>query len=195
MRIGVLGGTFDPIHMGHLIIAEDVREKLSLSKIIFIPAGNPWMKEKISDKEKRFEMTKLAIKNNPFFEISRMEIEREGPSYTVDTLRILKKKYEEIYFIAGYDSVSSLPRWKNPDEILRLAFFVGVRRPGCERPDIDELSKSIPGAKEKIILLDTPLIEISSTDIRERVRKGLSIKYLVPPEVEEYIKREGLYAR
>lgn len=196
MRIGILGGTFDPVHLAHLIIAEEVRQRLELPKILFIPAGNPWMKKGlVTPAEHRVEMVKLAIKSNPFFELSTLEVERPGPTYTVDTLLELKEKFgpeTEFYFIIGPDALVELPKWKSPDQLIRLCRLVGMRRPGAE-VKLEELEAAIPGLSSHIIFMNEPQIGINSTDIRERVNKGLSIWYLVPDEVQNYIYEHKLY--
>jgi len=189
MKIGLLGGTFDPIHMGHLIIAEWIRESRGLKKIIFIPTALPPHKKnvKMTDKKDRWEMVKLSIRDNPKFEISDIEIKKENVSFTVDTLKEFSKGDNEIYFIIGGDSLKEFPTWKDPDEIIRLSNVVVARRPNYE----DNGEKFV--YSDKVIFSDSPEISISSTQIRERVKEGKSIKYLVHPAVEEYILKKGLY--
>ena len=197
MRVGIFGGTFDPIHLGHLIVAEEVRIRLKLLKIIFIPAGNPWLRQDpVTPARHRLEMVRLAIKSNPFFELSDLEVERPGPTYTVDTLIELREKFGpevEFYFIIGPDALAELPRWKSPEQLIKLCQLVGVRRPGAREPELDELERAIPGLSSRLIFVDEPQIGISSTEIRERVAQGLSIRYLVPDEVQDYIYRHKLY--
>jgi len=189
MKIGLLGGTFDPIHVGHLIIAEWIRESWGLKKIIFVPAALPPHKKnvKMTDKKDRLEMVKLSIRDNPKFEISDIEINEENVSFTVDTLKEFSKGDDEIYFIIGGDSLKEFPTWKDPDEIIRLSNIVVARRPNHE----DNGKKII--YSDKVIFSDSPEISISSTQIRERVKEGKSIKYLVHPAVEEYILKKGFY--
>jgi nicotinate-nucleotide adenylyltransferase len=199
-KIGVLGGTFDPIHLGHLIVAEDLREKLGLSEVLFIPAGRPWLKLKeekpVSAAEHRLAMVKLAIAANPYFKVSTLEIDRSGLSYSIDTVLELKAKLgakAEIYFIVGPDALAELPQWKEPARLLELCQVVGMSRPGYARTDLRKLEKSVPGASKRIMPVDVPQIDISSTDIRRRVAQGLSIRYLVPEAVEKYITEHKLY--
>jgi len=199
LRIGILGGTFDPIHLGHLIVAEEVRIKLELPKILFIPAGNPWLRRgPVTPAKHRLEMVRLAIKPNPFFELSNLEVERPGPSYTVDTLLTLREKFgqeSEFYFIIGPDALAELPKWKSPEKLIRLCWLVAVRRPGAPEVKLSELEEAIPGLSSRLVLVDEPRIGISSTDIRERVAEGFSIRYLVPDEVQTYIYRHRLYLK
>ncbi|HUV52620.1 MAG TPA: nicotinate-nucleotide adenylyltransferase [Dehalococcoidia bacterium] len=199
-KIGVLGGTFDPIHTGHLIVAEDVREKLGLSEVLFVPAGKPWLKLKeektITDGEHRLAMVRLAIKGNPFFKVSTMELDRPGPSYSIDTILELKNKLGpavEIYFIAGPDALAELPQWKEPARLLEICQVVGIGRPGYAKADLSVLDVSVPGAAKRIMLLDVPQIDISSKEIRRRVAQGQSIRYLVPEAVQKYIEKHKLY--
>jgi nicotinate-nucleotide adenylyltransferase len=199
-KIGVLGGTFDPIHLGHLIVAEDLREKLGLGEVLFIPAGHPWLKLKeekpISPAEHRLAMVRLAVASNPYFKVSTMEIERPGLSYSIDTVLELKAKLgaqAEIYFIVGPDALAELPKWKEPARLVELCQVVGIGRPGYAKANLRKLERSIPGASQRIMLVEVPKINISSTDIRKRVAQGLSIRYLVPEAVEKYIEEHGLY--
>ena len=198
-KIGVLGGTFDPVHYGHLLIAEKARDKIKLDEILFIPAGEPVFKRGAgtSEAQHRLEMLLLATADNPYFNVSTMEIERPGPSYTVDTLLELEAGYGdkiEVYLLVGYDAIIELPSWKKPEMLVRLCYLVAVRRPGFEKFNIKLLEEEIPGVSDKIILLDEPLIDISSTDIRKMVEQGLDIKGLVPDTVTEYVSENGLYA-
>ena len=200
MNIGVLGGTFDPIHMGHLIIAEEVRARLDLVEVLFVPAGQPWLKKNnvISSAEHRVEMVRLAIADEPSFKLSTMEIERPGPSYTVDTMAELSRQIgaeDKLFFILGWDNLLQLPQWHEPSRLVRLCRLVPVRRVGYTTPDLDSLEAAIPGLSQSIIMLDTPQIEISASEIRARVARGLSIHKLVPEPVERYIKQHRLYVR
>jgi len=192
-KIGILGGTFDPLHLGHLVLAEQVKEKLRLDRVIFIPCFTPPHKtcRRLSPAKDRFEMTRLAIQDNPSFSISDMELKRKGISYTVDTLRELKRSYSksEIYFLTGSDVLDEIHTWKNPEQICELAQVVIARRPG-----FDEIDPENHFAK-KSILVDITGVDLSSTQIRERVKKGRSIKYLVPDVVEAYIKKKKLYRK
>jgi nicotinate-nucleotide adenylyltransferase len=191
--LGVLGGTFDPIHVGHLVLAEQVREKFQLERVIFIPSASPPHKteQKLSLAEDRFEMTKLALEGSPFFFVSDIELKREGLSYTVETLRELKELYRdsEIYFLTGSDVLNEITTWRNPEEIYRLAKIVIGIRPGFDKFDPEN------HFAKKSIIIDITGIDISSTQIREKVSKGESIKYLVPSKVEEYIKNRNLYKK
>lgn len=198
-RIGISGGTFDPIHYGHLILAEEVREIMKLEKVIFIPSGNPPHKTriKVTSALHRLKMVELATASNPNFEVSSIELEREGYSYTIDTLTQLKQIYgpdTTLYFMTGADVIPELVTWRNFGNIFPLCEFVAALRPGFNR---ESLLKEIEYYKENynaiIHVVDAPLIGISSTLIRERVREGKSIKYHVPESVEEYIKQNRLY--
>jgi nicotinate-nucleotide adenylyltransferase len=192
-KIGILGGTFDPIHTGHLVLADELREKLKLERVIFIPSASPPHKtdHELSSATHRFEMTKLALKGNSHFSVSDIELKREGLSYTVETLRKLKELYKdsEIYFLTGSDVLDEITTWKEPDEIYRLAkIVIGIR------PGFDEFDPEDHFAKRSIIIRITG-VDVSSSHIREKVAKGESIKYLVPSEVGEYIRRKNLYMR
>ena len=199
-KIGVLGGTFDPIHLGHLIVAEDIRQKLGLREVLFIPAGQPWLKLKeekpISAAEHRLAMVRLAVASNPYFKVSTLEIDRPGFSYSIDTVLELKAKLgagAEIYFIVGPDALAELPRWKDPGRLVEICQVVGIGRPGHAQTDLHILESSIPGVSQRIMLVDVPQIDISSPEIRKRVAQGLSIRYLVPEAVEKYIAEHKLY--
>jgi len=197
MRVGVLGGTFDPIHIGHLVAAEEARVCLDLEKVAFVPANLPPHKLHLSvtATEHRLRMVQLAIADNPCFVLSRVDVDRFGPSFTVDTIELLRDEYGpngELYFIMGADSLADLLTWHRPERLIRLCRIVALTRPGY-RADLDELNRLLPGAIARVQLLEMPLLEISSTDLQRRVQMGLSIKYLVPPAVEAYIRQHGLY--
>jgi nicotinate-nucleotide adenylyltransferase len=199
-KIGVLGGTFDPIHLGHLIVAEDIRHKLGLREVLFVPAGRPWLKLKeekpISAAEHRLAMVRLAVASNPYFKVSTLEIDRPGLSYSIDTVLELKAKLgagAEIYFIVGPDALAELPRWKDPGRLVEICQVVGIGRPGHAQTDLHTLESSIPGVSQRIMLMDVPQIDIGATEIRKRVAQGLSIRYLVPEAVEKYIVHHKLY--
>jgi len=199
-KIGVLGGTFDPIHLGHLIVAEDLRQKLGLGEVLFVPAGRPWLKLKeekpISPAEHRLAMVRLAVASNPYFKVATMEIDRPGLSYSIDTVLELKAKLgakSEIYFIVGPDALAELPKWKDPARLVEICQVVGIGRPGYAKADLRKLERSIPGVSQRIMLVDVPQIDISATEIRKRVARGLSIRYLVPEAVEKYIQEHELY--
>jgi len=198
MNIGVLGGTFDPVHNGHLMVAEVVKEKLSLAEVIFVPAGQPWLKadRPITPAEHRLEMLRLALADKPDFKISTMEIERPGPSYTVDTLTELRRQLgdeDELFFILGRDNLAQLPQWHEAPRLIQLCYLVAVPRPGSKRPDMKALEAAIPGVSQRVMLLDEPYIDISASDIRERVARGLSVRHLVPEPVNRYLKEHRLY--
>ncbi len=198
MKIGILGGTFDPVHNAHLIIAEEVKKRLALRTVIFVPAGQPWLKtdHPITPAEHRLAMLRLALAEKPGFTISEVELERAGPSYSVDTVAELMGalgEKTEFYFILGWDNLNQLPRWHEPARLITLCTLVAVHRPGVPRPDLTALDDKIPGASGRVIVLDSPSEDISATDIRERVRKGEDIRHLVPAPVAEYIKKHNLY--
>lgn len=200
MKIGIIGGTFDPIHLGHLIAAEEAMLGLKFDKMFFIPAGRPWLKakRKITPAEDRCEMVRLAIAGQPRFELSTVEVERPGPSYTAETIMMLREKLggkARLYFLLGCDSLSQLPLWKNPAQIIAGCHLVALPRREGSPPGLGPLEKEIPGLSRKVIWLDMPIIDISSTGIRRRVARGLSIRYLVPRAVELYIKEHRLYIR
>jgi nicotinate-nucleotide adenylyltransferase len=199
LRIGVSGGTFDPIHFGHLIAAEHIRDSFKLDKLLFIPSGVPPHKNNamIASAEDRFNMVAMAVKSNPYFEASSLEISRQGYTYSVDTLLQLREKYGsnvQIYFIIGADVVLDLLTWRDIEKVFGLCEFIATLRPGYKN---DQLLKRIEFLKlnymAKIHTADIPLIEISSTKVRKSIEKGKSIKYLVPDDVENYISNKGLY--
>lgn len=191
-KIGLMGGTFDPIHHGHLLAAEEVRHALGLDKVLFVPAGNPWQKDgtAVTPGEQRLEMTKLATDDNPSFDVSRVELDREGPTYTIDTLRAVREQQpdDELFFITGADAISQILTWKDPSEVLDLATFVAVTRPGHRLDD-----QRWMGADDRVVVLEIPALAISSTDVRRRVAEGRPIRYLVPDVVAGYIEDHGLY--
>ena len=198
-KIGVIGGTFDPVHYGHLAAAEEARITLNLERVLFVVANVPPHKldEEVTPVEHRLAMVRLAINSNPHFAISRVDVDRPGPSYTVDTVSILQEQWgqeTEIYFIMGLDSLMELPTWHQPERLIQLCRLVVVRRPGFEL-DMAQLEASLPGISSRVEILDMPEMDISSSDLQERVREGLSIRYQVPPEVERYINDHELYRR
>ena len=197
MRVGVLGGTFDPIHIGHLISAEEARVELGLERVVFIPAGLPPHKldHVMSPVEHRLAMVELAVASNPHFVVSGVDIDRLGPSYTVDTVELLRSEWGpgvEIYFVMGSDSLLDILNWHNPRRLIRLCRFAVVSRPGYQ-VDLGELDALLPGVASRVQMLNAPELTISSTDIQRRVREGLSIKYQVPEAVEDYIYQHKLY--
>lgn len=197
-RLGLMGGTFDPIHYGHLVTAEGARYEMGLEKVIFIPAGRPPHKPNyhITEPWRRYTMTGLAIASNPFFQASPLEVDRPGPSYTIDTVQAISRLYPEaqIYFITGADAVLEILTWKNVEQLLTLCRFIAATRPGYQ---LDELWKKLGRVsgclKQNIFCMEVPALAISSTDIRRRVREGRPIKYLLPEPVEDYITKNDLY--
>lgn len=200
MNIGVLGGTFDPVHAGHLVIAEEARLRLSLTRVLFVPAGQPWLKtgRTITPAVHRVEMVRQAIAAKPYFELSSIEVDRPGPSYSVGTITILQQQLgaeAKFFFLVGWDSLVELPQWKEPDRLIQLCKVVAVTRPGFSRPDLKALESSVPGVTQSVVWLDIPPVDISSSDIRKRVAQGLFIHGLVSDEVESYIKEKKLYRK
>jgi len=198
MRIGILGGTFDPIHIAHLIIAEEARVRLGLDQVVFMPAGEPWLKAEhpVTPGVLRLRMVRLAIVSNPSFQASAVEIERPGPTYTVDTLETLREEWgpeAETHFILGMDILEDLPRWKAPERLMELCTLVAFVRPEHSRSALGALETRLPGIREKVQVLNGPTIAVSGTEIRRRVAQGISIRYLVPDKVEQFIAEHGLY--
>lgn len=198
--IGVIGGTFDPVHTGHLKVAEEARTRLGLGEVLFVPAGQPWLKEprSISPAPHRLEMLRLALGPTPYFKLSADDIDRPGPTYSVDTIADLKEQLgveARLFFILGWDCVAELPLWKDAARIVEMCHLVAVPRPGSAPPDMALLEASLPGISGRLTLLDMSPLDISSTDIRDRVAHGLSIHNLVPQAVERYIREKGLYLR
>ena len=196
-KYGIFGGSFNPIHYGHLMLCEYIKEEMGLDKVIFIPTGNPPHKELELSAEDRYEMVRLAISPNPDFEISDIETTRVKKSYTVDTIRELKKIYKEekLYFLIGLDSLFQLKTWMKIGDLSQEIEFVVALRPGYL--DKEEINKEIDFLREnfgtKINLIKTPLYEISSTDLRDRIREGKSLRYLIPKKVLDYIEESGFY--
>ncbi|MEV5748444.1 nicotinate-nucleotide adenylyltransferase [Actinoallomurus sp. NPDC052308] len=190
-RVGIMGGTFDPIHHGHLVAASEVAHLFRLDEVIFVPTGQPWMKEgrKTSAAEDRYLMTVIATASNPRFSVSRVDIERPGLTYTIDTLREMREIYGpdvELYFITGADALAQMLTWRDTDELFRLAHFIGCTRPGHHLAD--------PGLpRGGVSLVEVPALAISSTECRERVRAGEPVWYLVPDGIVQYINKRGLY--
>jgi len=200
MKIGVLGGTFDPVHKAHLIVAETVRTQHTLDEIIFVPAGQPQLRQNVpfASAEHRLQMLRLAIADKPYFKLSTIEIERAGPSYTVDTIAGLQGQIgerDELFFILGLDSLAKLPEWREPSRLIEMCHLVAVPRPGYPPPDLRALEASIPGLAQRVTILDKPEMDISASVVRQRVAEGLSIHHLIPEPVEEYIKQHKLYIK
>lgn len=190
VRLGVMGGTFDPIHLGHLKVAEEVEKSYQLDSVIFVPTGEPWQKPTNTPASHRLEMTKLAIAGHPSFQLSTVDLDRTGPTYTVDTLRDLHLQFPEaqLYFIIGADSLESINTWKNPDELWGQAHFIGVSRPG-------HLLKAPESPHDAFSLLEISELPVSSSEIRAKVMNGEPIDDLVTEPVMEYIKKNDLYQR
>jgi nicotinate-nucleotide adenylyltransferase len=187
-RIGVMGGTFDPIHHGHLVAASEVAQSFDLDEVLFVPTGMPYQKSDVTESEHRYLMTVIATAANPRFTVSRVDIDRKGPTYTIDTLRDLRAQHPdaELYFISGADAIAQILDWKDVRELWSLAHFVAVSRPGHVL--------TISGLPESdVSLLEVPALAISSTDCRNRVSRGFPVWYLVPDGVVQYISKHHLY--
>lgn len=197
-RVGVMGGTFDPIHYGHLLIAQEALTSLNLDGVIFVPTGDSYHKRnrRVSAAEDRYMMTFLATLDNPDFVVSRLELDRDEPSHTVDTLREMRYWFEdgrvEFYFITGIDAVMTMDGWAHSEELPELCRIVAVNRPGYDSDDghFQNLSRRL---RESMIRIEIPLMSISSTDIRRRIANQLTVRYLVPRAVEQYIEKRALY--
>lgn len=196
--LGILGGTFDPIHLAHLIVAELAREALGLERILFVPAGDPPHKQQNQKSEAvhRRRMVELAIAGNPGLALCPVDLERPGPHYSVETIRLIREQYhlsaENCFFIVGGDSLVDLPTWHRPDLLLTLCRLAVIHRPGY-RPDLDDLEKQLPGLSDRLAWVETPLLELSASTIRRRVAQGQSIRYQVSEDVRAYIKEHRLY--
>jgi nicotinate-nucleotide adenylyltransferase len=191
-RIGVMGGTFDPVHHGHLSAANEVATLFELDEVVFVPTGQPWQKSDrdVSPAEDRYLMTVVATASNPLFSVSRTDIDRPGPTYTIDTLHDLRKTYgadAELFFITGADALAQILGWRNADELFGLAHFIGVSRPGYEPVDLAGFPEGV------VTLVEVPALAISSSDCRERVARGHPVWYLVPDGVVQYIVKRSLY--
>lgn len=195
-RLGVLGGTFDPPHYGHLALAEAAREQLGLTRVLFVPAGEPPHKpgRPITPAHHRAAMVQAAIADNPAFVLSRVDLDRPGPHYTVDMLALLEQEYPRavFFFLMGSDSLVEFPTWRDPAGILRKAVLAVMNRPGYP-VDWEALERAVPGIRERVVFVDAPMLDISASDLRRRAREGRSLRYLVPPAVEAYIREHGLY--
>lgn len=199
MRLGILGGTFDPPHWGHLVLAEEARWRLALDQVLFVPAGDPWRKEdlSVSPAADRLAMTRLAVEEDDHFQISTLEIERDGPSYTAETLAALRSERPEaeLFFILGEDALHDLPNWRRPESIIAGAWLAVAPRGDWTDEQASALEQRVPGITNRIAHVRMPEIGISATDIRRRVATGGGIRYLVPAKVEAYILSHGLYRR
>ena len=192
-RVGVMGGTFDPVHHGHLVAASEVQSWFALDELVFVPTGQPWQKDdrRVAPAEHRYLMTVIATASNPRFSVSRVDIDRAGPTYTIDTLRDLHRTApdDELYFITGADALAQILTWRDVDEIFELAHFVGCTRPGHQ---LDESAlRGLP--EDRLAVVEIPALAISSTECRTRVAKGEPVWYLVPDGVVQYIAKHGLY--
>jgi nicotinate-nucleotide adenylyltransferase len=187
-RVGVMGGTFDPVHHGHLVAASEVAQWFDLDEVIFVPTGEPWQKTEVSPGEHRYLMTVIATASNPRFTVSRVDIDRDGPTYTIDTLRDLKAQRPdaELFFITGADAIAQILSWRDHDELWDLAHFVAVSRPGHVLN-----TDGLPS--DDVSQLEIPALAISSTDCRDRVQRGHPVWYLVPDGVVQYIAKHHLY--
>jgi nicotinate-nucleotide adenylyltransferase len=200
MKTGILGGTFDPVHLGHITIAENVRDELSLDEVLLIPAGVPMSRpnDRVTTASHRLNMVEIAVKGKKALKATPIEIERPGPTYTVDTLEELRKRGnedDEIYFVLGSDTLQTIGTWKNPGRILELCRLVVVPRPGYQPLSDEELEKILPGLSKNIIVMKGPYLDISASQIRKRIAEGKPISHLVPEGIEEYIRQHNLYRR
>lgn len=198
-RLGIYGGTFDPPHLGHLILAETAADSLALSRVIFVPAGDPPHKEANTiraNEDHRVRMVELAIAGNSKFALSRVDVDRPGPHYSVDMLRLLSEQYPgaELIFLIGADSLRDLPTWSRPQELITLARLGVMRRPFVE-PDVDEVEAALPGITERIRWVDAPLIDIAASDLARRIANGHSVRYQLPDAVCAYIEEHHLYRK
>ena len=186
-----MGGSFDPIHLGHLVTADQARADLHLDEVVFVPAGQPWQKQRdVAPAEHRYVMTVLATAANEAFSVSRLEVDRGGPSYTVETLRALRAAapQEALFFITGADAILNILTWKDADECMQLAEFVAAQRPGHDLAALDKT-----GLRDRVTMLDVTALAISSTEVRQRFAWGRPVRYLIPSAVEQYARKHGLY--
>jgi len=197
LRLGILGGTFDPVHRGHLALAHAACDQLSLGEVMFLPAGQPWRKAErmIASNEHRLAMLRRALEGEAAFPISTLELERPGPSYTAETLEALRddRPEDELFFLLGEDALMDLPNWERPQRILELARLAVARRADISPEALEEAERRLPGLGERVIWLMMSTVAVSATEIRERVRAGQPIGDLAPAAVEEYIRKQGLY--
>ena len=194
-RLGVMGGTFDPIHYGHLTTAEEALVQFRLDEVVFVPTGQPWMKEHevVSSREDRYLMTVIATASNPRFSVSRVEVDTEGPTYAVETLKVLLDEQgggTELFFITGADAMLEIFAWKDPGELFELAHFIAATRPGY---DLAHFEAEPIIQRPEVSVMPVPALAISSTDLRRRVAEGRPIRYLVPEGVKSYVEKAGLY--
>jgi nicotinate-nucleotide adenylyltransferase len=198
-KVGIMGGTFDPIHFGHLVTAQTALDLFALDQVIFVPSGNPPHKKEyqVTKATDRHLMTTLAVVANPYFNVSTLELDREGYSYAVDTVKAFKQLYGpncQLFFITGFDAILEILTWKQYDELINDCTFIAATRPGYDLSQFTRFQKQLPEhIKNKIEVMEVPALAISSTDIRERVKAGRTIKYLLPESVEQYINKHNLY--
>lgn len=194
-RIGIMGGTFNPIHNGHLLLARKAQEQVSLDKVLFMPSGNSYMKRNVLETRKRVDMVTLAIKNDPYFELSTIEAQKSGNTYTCETLKFLTMSNPEnqYYFIIGADILFQIEQWRNPEQIFQMAVLVCAVRDDYDMDAIRQKGNVLMASGAELIYLNMPRLDISSTDIREKVKNGLPITKYVPPEVAHYIEQEHIY--
>lgn len=196
MRVGVLGGTFDPPHIGHLLLAESAREQLDLARVLWVPANDPWRKSDraVSAADDRLAMVRLAVEDNEAFEVSELELRRPGPSYSVDTLEELRRASprDELFFLLGLDALLDLPNWREPGRLIGLATLAVARR-GERGPGLEQLDARVPGLAGRVVWLEMPRVDVSGTELRRRAAEGRSLRYLVPSAVERYVRERRLY--
>jgi len=198
MRAGVFGGTFDPIHLGHLAAARSIQTTLELDKVIFVPAGQPWMKAgmPVSPVKDRVEMVRLAVARRKTFELSTIEADRPGPSYTVDTMAMLRTQLgngSDLFFLLGSDALMDIAKWRDPQRLIQLCQLAVFARPGFGLPVMVDLEAAVPGVSQRVVFVEVPQRDIQATAIRQRIAEGRSIRRLVPRAVEHYILEHGLY--
>jgi nicotinate-nucleotide adenylyltransferase len=196
VKLGVLGGTFDPPHLGHLVLAEQARQQLALERVVWLPAGNPWRKaaQAVSAKEHRLAMVQRAIEGNPAFEVATLELERDGPTYSADTLAALGEAHPgaQLFFLLGADALEDLPHWHEPERLIALATLAVASRGGAG-PPAEALDRLLPGLSSRFVWVEMPRLDISATDLRRRAAAGESLRYLTPDAVAVYIEEQELY--
>jgi len=198
MRVGIFGGTFDPIHLGHLAVARSIQSSLGLDNVVFVPAGQPWLKADtpVSRVEDRVQMLRLALARRRALELSTIEADRPGPSYTVDTMETLQRQLgsdADFFFLLGSDALMDIAKWKEPQRLIQLCQLVAFARPGFGLPTMEALEVAVPGISMRVVFAEVPQVNIRATDIRRRIAEGRSIQRLVPRAVERYILEHGLY--
>jgi len=198
VKLGIVGGTFDPLHVGHLVLAEQAREQLGLAQVLWVPSGDPWRKSgrAVSPSRQRLDMVRLAIADNAAFQLCTLEVDRPGPTYSVDTLTALRAQHPEaeLVFLVGLDALEDLPRWHRPEQIMQLATLAVAPR-GSDRLSREHLERLLPGLADAVVWVEIPRIDVSATDLRRRAAEGRSLRYLVPDAVEAYIREHKLYRR